>query len=70
VAAIRDTAEILGNTPAVCRKSYIYPPVLASFERGRTIAHNFETPGELVARRRGLHAAEKDVLKLLRQQAA
>lgn len=70
VAAIRNTADILGNTPAVCRKSYIDSSVLSNFERGRTIAHDPGTPGELGARRRGLHAAEKDVLKLLRQKTA
>lgn len=70
VAAIRNTATLLGNTPAVCRKSYIYASVLSSFDRGRTIAHNFETVGELLGRRRGLHAAEKEVLRLLRQRAA
>jgi DNA topoisomerase I len=70
VAAIRDTATILGNTPAVCRKSYIYSSVLESFDRGRTIAHNFATVEELVARRRGLHAAEREVLRLLKRRAA
>lgn len=70
VAAVRDTAGVLGNTPAVCRKSYIYASVIDSFERGRTISHVFQTAGEIVARRRGLHAAEKDVLRLLKQKAA
>ncbi|HEV8610824.1 MAG TPA: DNA topoisomerase IB [Thermoanaerobaculia bacterium] len=69
VVAIRNTATILGNTPAVCRKSYIASSVLDSFERGRTIEHNFETVEQLVARRRGLHAAERDVLRLLKQIA-
>jgi DNA topoisomerase-1 len=70
VAAIRNTATILGNTPAVCRKSYIYPSVLDNFERGRTIERNFETVEQLVDRRRGLHAAEREVLKLLKRRAA
>ena len=70
VAAIRDTATVLGNTPAVCRKSYIYSSVLDSFDRGRTIEHNFETVEQLVARRRGLHAAEREVLRLLKRKAA
>jgi DNA topoisomerase-1 len=70
IAAVKNTATILGNTPAVCRKSYIYPSVLDSFTRGRTIEHNFETVEQLVGRRRGLHAAEKDVLDLLEQKAA
>jgi DNA topoisomerase IB len=70
VAAIRNTATILGNTPAVCRKSYIDSSVLDDFERGRTIERNFETVEQLVDRRRGLHAAERDVLKLLKRKAA
>lgn len=70
VEAIRNTATLLGNTPAVCRKSYISSSVLSSFDRGRTIAHNFRTVGELLGSRRGLHAAEKDVLRLLKQKAA
>jgi DNA topoisomerase-1 len=70
VAALKNTAAVLGNTPAVCRKSYVSGSVLDSFDRNRTIEHNFKTVADLVARRRGLHAAEKDVLKLLRQKAA
>lgn len=70
VAAIRDTAVILGNTPAVCRKSYVSSSILESFDVGKTIEHDFETVAELAGRRRGLHAAERDVLELLRQKAA
>jgi DNA topoisomerase I len=33
VAVIRRVAEELRNTPAVCRKSYIHPHVIAAFER-------------------------------------
>ena len=32
VAAIKETAEALGNTPAVCRSSYICPEIINSFE--------------------------------------
>ncbi len=31
--AVRSVAERLGNTPAVCRKSYIHPEVFASYHR-------------------------------------
>ncbi len=31
VAMVKDVAEELGNTPAVCRKSYIHPAVLAAY---------------------------------------
>jgi DNA topoisomerase I len=39
VAAIRSVAEILGNTPAISRKSYVHPLVIALYvDRGLTIA--------------------------------
>lgn len=34
VAAIKDVAARLGNTPAVCRKSYVHPRVLEAFAAG------------------------------------
>ena len=36
--AVREVAGYLGNTPAVCRASYINPRVVELFEEGRTIA--------------------------------
>ena len=36
-AVVRDVAEALGNTPAVCRASYIDPRLIDLWERGRTI---------------------------------
>jgi len=67
VAAIKETAEILGNTPAVCRSAYICPDVLNSFERGRVIKHHFQTVTELVNYRgRRLHHAEQALLRLLK----
>jgi DNA topoisomerase-1 len=39
VGAIRSVAEILGNTPAISRKSYVHPLVIALYvDRGLTIA--------------------------------
>jgi DNA topoisomerase-1 len=38
-AAIREVADYLGNTPAVCRSSYVDPRVIDRFEAGETIAH-------------------------------
>lgn len=35
--AMRDAADVLGNTPAVARKSYVDPRVVKAFSRGRTI---------------------------------
>ncbi|MDX3457994.1 DNA topoisomerase IB [Streptomyces sp. ME02-8801-2C] len=36
--AVREVSEYLGNTPAVCRASYINPRTVELFEQGRTIA--------------------------------
>jgi DNA topoisomerase-1 len=35
VKVIREVAERLGNTPAVCRKSYIHPRVIEAFAAGK-----------------------------------
>jgi DNA topoisomerase I len=37
VQAMRDVAAVLGNTPAVARRSYVDPRVLKAYSRGRTI---------------------------------
>jgi len=45
-AAVRDAARLLGNTPAVCRKSYVHPAIIEAFSRGETIGALRETtPG-------------------------
>jgi DNA topoisomerase IB len=36
-AAIEEVAEVLGNTPAVCRASYVDPRVIKRYKRGQTI---------------------------------
>jgi DNA topoisomerase-1 len=33
-AAIKEVAQQLGNTPAVCRKSYVHPAVIAAYKDG------------------------------------
>ena len=59
VAAIRHAAEHLGNTPAICRKSYVHPLVMDPGTWGRRI--------ETAKRRapRGLRAEEAVVLAIL-----
>ncbi len=37
VAAVRATAEALGNTPAVAKASYIDPRVFSLYRKGRTM---------------------------------
>ena len=38
VRAIKHVAEHLGNTPSVCRSSYIHPKVINAYCEGKTIA--------------------------------
>lgn len=70
VAAVKETAEALGNTPAVCRDSYICPLVTSGFARKKVINSHFSSVEDMV-RYRGstLHPAEKSLLKFLKQQA-
>lgn len=66
-AAIKETAQALGNTAAVCRSSYICPEVIESFEKGRTIEQYFSTPLEFMEYRGcKLHPTEKALLRFLR----
>lgn len=71
VAAIRETAEMLGNTPAVCRSSYINPEIINSFEKGKIIDGHFETLEHLISYRgRKLHRAEQSLLRFLKNGAS
>lgn len=44
VAAIKAAANHLGNTPAVCRKSYIHPAVIAAYLDGTLIRTGADDP--------------------------
>ena len=66
IAAIKETAATLGNTPAVCRGSYICPQILAGYAEGRTIGDYFQTLEDLTRfRGRDLHKAERSLLRFL-----
>jgi DNA topoisomerase-1 len=68
VAAIKETAEVLGNTPAVCRGSYVCPEIISSFEKGQVIDACATNLDELIGfRGRGLHKAEQSLLKFLKK---
>ena len=68
VAAIKETAEVLGNTPAVCRGSYVCPEIIGAFEKGRVIEAEVNRLDDLIAfRGHGLHKAEKALLKFLKR---
>jgi len=68
VAAIKETAEVLGNTPAVCRSSYVCPEIIFSYEKGRVInACSSSLEGLVAFRGYGLHKAERALLRFLKQ---
>ncbi len=64
-AAIKRVAERLGNTPAVCRSSYIDPRVLDRFRDGKTIELPRLAPEGTITPRRQ-RAVERRVLELIR----
>jgi DNA topoisomerase-1 len=71
VEAVKETADLLGNTTAVCRSSYICPEIIQSFKGGKTISEYFNSLGELTAYRgRKLHAAEKSLLNFMKRAAS
>jgi DNA topoisomerase IB len=66
--AVREVSHYLGNTPAVCRSSYIDPLVFERFEAGRTIAPALSRLGEhgdfgRPATQGGVEAAVLDLLE-------
>ena len=68
VEAIKETAEVLGNTPAVCRGSYVCPEIISSFEKGQVIDACATNLDDLIGfRGRGLHKAEQSLLKFLKK---
>ena len=74
VAVVRGVAEVLGNTPAVCRRSYIDPRVIDRFRDGSTIAEDLRSlPDEVAPGRWGdqtRRAVEGAVLALLAGERA
>jgi DNA topoisomerase IB len=74
LAVIREVAAILGNTPAVCRRSYVDPRVIDRFRDGSTIADDLRVlPDEVAPGRWGdrtRRAVEAAVLALLAGERA
>ncbi len=66
LAAVKEVAARLGNTPAVCRKSYIHPVVIDEYLANGLEQLRLEAVRSLDFRRH-LHAAEGEVLALLQR---
>ena len=64
---IKEVARKLGNTPAICRKSYVHPSVLSCYLEG-TLAGQMAAKNGTVPR--GLYKEERSVLTFLRRLEA
>jgi DNA topoisomerase IB len=65
VAAMKEVAEFLGNTPALARSSYVDPRVVDAYEEGRTIGSAVRRKASGPAERQTI--LERAVLRLLRE---
>lgn len=68
--AITATSEQLGNTPAVCRKSYVCPRLLDEYMEGRPFETLRKTRRGRPVVRSGLSMEEKALLRFLRETIA
>lgn len=68
---VKEVAHYLGNTPAVCRSSYIDPRIIDLFDQGITIAKDLRLLGDGVSfgQPATQGAVERAVLNLLRAPA-
>lgn len=64
---VAEVARRLGNTPAVCRKAYVHPAVLALAEDEQAAATLCRRLGESVRAHGGLQAGEWRLLRFLEQ---
>ncbi|MGI8883749.1 MAG: DNA topoisomerase IB [Pyrinomonadaceae bacterium] len=63
--AVKNVAEQLGNTPTVCRSSYIHPTILKSYEAGITLEEFIPRKKRQIKRiQNELEAEEKALMKL------
>jgi DNA topoisomerase-1 len=68
VAAIKETAQTLGNTAAVCRKAYLHPAVVAASLDGSLVAKlNGRKTSTRPPSMRGLYSDEAAVLRFLKR---
>ena len=65
--AIRGASQRLGNTPAVCRASYVHPEVLESYRDGSLVSLASKLKEE-EAEESGLSPHESEVLRFLRRR--
>jgi DNA topoisomerase-1 len=68
-AATRAVAEMLGNTPAVCRGSYIHPLVFDCYRRGKTIGNYLKKAQRFVRNHPDAYSVEEAALLRLMEDS-
>jgi DNA topoisomerase-1 len=68
VDAIREVAERLGNTPAICRKCYIHPGLIDEFLHGALPGYRSSTAGS-TSKRTLLYRNETALLRWLKHRS-
>ncbi len=67
VEAVKRAAAELGNTPAICRKSYVHPGVIDAYLHGTLLpSPELQEEREAAESRNGMHPVEAEVLALVR----
>lgn len=69
VEAIKAAANLLGNTPAICRSCYVHPAILETYEDGTLLAEERRLPAGAETAD-GLRPEEARVLAILRRRMA
>jgi DNA topoisomerase-1 len=68
VAAVKCAAQLLGNTPAICRDYYLHPAVFEFYESGELARAFQDIQSGKVKNEEGLNEIETAVLRLLRSR--
>lgn len=68
---IKSVAQLLGNTPTICRKCYVHPAVIEAYQDG-SLQRAFSAPGRPLARNGGydLDPEERATLKVIKARPA
>jgi len=65
---VKEVAHYLGNTPAVCRASYVLDTVIEAYDRGRVVRHTCDVFGSIAnGNRPALERSERSLVALLRR---
>ena len=62
---VKAAAEALGNTPAICKKSYIHPSFFKAFDNGHLSEWIDSLESKEFKSKAGLHLAEQKLIELL-----